>query len=97
MQTGSPNMSSLRYFRSQAELCARLALVSSDEQEAKRFALLSLQFLAKAVELEQAPQSDSRAGTNARGRDGNGAGASLLDRPSAFEKMQMNSEPGAAS
>ncbi len=48
------DMASAPYFRRQSELCARLALASTDEEWTKRFSLLSLQYLAKALELEQA-------------------------------------------
>ena len=47
-------MVSAPYLRRQSELCARLALASTDEEWTKRFSLLSLQYLAKALELEQA-------------------------------------------
>ena len=54
------DMASAPYFRRQSELCARLALASTDEEWTKRFSLLSLQYLAKALELEQAsPPADS--------------------------------------
>jgi hypothetical protein len=63
-------MASAPYFRRQSELCARLALASTDEEWTKRFSLLSLQYLAKALELEQAstppePPDDSSLVTDA--------------------------------
>lgn len=52
-------MTSAPYFRRQSELCARLALASTDEEWTRR---LSLQYLAKAIELEQAsPPADQNS------------------------------------
>ena len=41
-----------KYYRSQAQLCARLALAASDPQAVARYNELTLEYLAKADELE---------------------------------------------
>jgi len=45
------------YFRQQAHMCARLALVTSDEGMAQRFAAMAHDYLAKAEAAEQAQTS----------------------------------------
>ena len=45
------------YFRQQAHMCARLALVTSDEGMAERFAAMAHDYLTKAQAAEQAQTS----------------------------------------
>ncbi len=42
------------YFRQQADMCARLALATRDEEIAERFALMAHTYLAKAAAAERA-------------------------------------------
>jgi hypothetical protein len=49
------------YFRQQADMCARLALVASDRDVAQRFALMAHDYLAKAEAAEQAQARSAMA------------------------------------
>jgi hypothetical protein len=53
------------YFRQQAHMCARLALVTSDEGMAERFAALAHDYLAKAEAAEQAQATSAVADSGA--------------------------------
>jgi hypothetical protein len=52
------------YFRQQAHMCARLALVTSDEGMAQRFAVMAHDYLAKAEAAEQAQATSATADNN---------------------------------
>ena len=63
-----------KYYRAQAQLCARLALTTSDPKATARYNELALEYLAKAEDLEpeaaEPDAAESRQNVGALDRSG---------------------------